>query len=74
MMKTEEQGRYEGYVGCRMYRVAHEDHGSVVVAAPSGPAAICAAAKLWNENWQELLFYEACRVAWLAGTGRCSVG
>lgn len=73
MTNTEEQGRYDGYLGSRLYRVAHENHGSVVVAAPSRPAAICAAAQIWDENWQELLFYEACKVAWLAGSGRCCI-
>ena len=59
-MKIEEHGRYDGYTGARMYRVEHPEHLAVNVAAPSRPAAICAAAKLWDEQWQELMFYSSC--------------
>ena len=69
-MGIEENGRFEGYQGSRMYRVVHPVHGTVDVAAPSNLAAIIAAAKVWDERWQDDEFFFACKACVLTKSGR----
>ena len=73
IMNIEEHGRYDGYAGSRLYRVAYQDYGCCNVAAPSQPAAIIAAALLWDQKWQDPEFYLACRVSCITGHGRWSL-
>lgn len=73
-MNIEEHGRFDGYTGTRMYRVDHPNHGAADIAAPSPTAAVIVAAKLWDENWQDQVFFSDCKCSHLAYSGRWAVG
>lgn len=53
---------FEGYTGNRVWKVSHPAHGDIEVVAPSLPAAISTAAKIWGRRWQEYEFYANCSV------------
>jgi len=72
-MNLIENGRFNGYTGSRMYRVTHPDHETVSIAAPSQPAAICVAATLWGEQWQDRKFYSACSASHIIKSGRMAM-
>ena len=61
-LRKKEKPRFDGYTGNKIWRVSHPDHGEIEVFAPSLPAAIAAAAKVWGRRWQEYAFYADCSV------------
>lgn len=73
-MNTKEHGRFEGYAGTQMYLVNHPNYGTVNIASPSSTAAIIVAAKLWDENWQNPVFFSACKCSNLSHSGRWVAG
>lgn len=54
--------RFDGYTGGKIWCVTHPDYGSCFVVAPSNPAAIVVAARVWKQTWTELRFHSECLV------------
>lgn len=50
------------YTGSKAWSVTHPTHGTIMVIAPSVPAAIATAASAWNRRWQAYDFYADCKV------------
>lgn len=60
--RNKEKPRFEGYTGGKAWKVSHPEHGDIEVLAPSLPAAIATAARVWQRRWQEYAFYADCSV------------
>lgn len=56
--------RFDGYPGGKLWNVCHPDFGTCMVVAPSIPAAIVVAARVWNQTWTEYEFYSSCRAVY----------
>ncbi len=56
--------RFDGYTGGKCWNVVHPDHGCCMVVAPSIPAAIVVAARVWKRTWTEYGFYSECNVVY----------
>ena len=56
--------RFDGYPGGKVWNVCHPDHGTCMVVAPSIPAAIVVAARVWGQTWTEYEFYSSCRAVY----------
>lgn len=54
--------RFDGYTGGKVWTVVHPKFGDCMVVAPSIPAAIVVAARVWKQAWTKIDFYAACRV------------
>lgn len=54
---------FEGYAGPRRYRVAHPQHGALLIAAPDETAALVAAANHWGKRWQKWEFCTGCTIS-----------
>ena len=54
--------RFDGYTGGKVWNVVHPNFGSCMVVAPSIPAAIVVAARVWKQAWTKIDFYADCRV------------
>ena len=54
--------RFDGYTGGKVWTVVHPNFGDCMVVAPSIPAAIVVAARIWKQTWTRLDFYAECKV------------
>lgn len=56
--------RFDGYPGGKVWNVCHPNFGTCMVIAPSIPAAIVVAARVWRQIWTEYDFYSSCRAVY----------
>lgn len=56
--------RFDGYTGGTVWSVYHPNFGACMVVAPSIPAAIVVAARVWKQTWTEYAFYSECRTTY----------
>lgn len=56
--------QFDGYTGGKAWIVVHPNFGDCMVVAPSIPAAIVVAARVWKQTWTEYAFYSECRTTY----------